>query len=432
MLEVGEQLTSPLGITYDILRLLGSGGQGEVYEVTAGNKHYALKWYFPHMATNRQAEIIQKLVHTGKPDERFLWPMDFVMKGDTFGYIMELRPHEYKSIVDLMKRKAEPSFKALCLAGYELADCFQKLHSLGYSYCDISFGNAFFNPDNGQVLVCDNDNVVINKEAKECVQGTLGFMAPEIVMGKGTPNAQTDLFSLAVLLFYMFMLHHPLEGAAEASIKCLDMRAKQRLYGEKPVFIWDKDDLSNRPVAGYQDNAIIYWRLYPRMIRDLFMSAFTEGLYHPNKRILENQWKRAFFELQDHIMLCPNCGAENFYENQEAIGAGNICWSCNQNVSPGALLVLGDKVIVLHKDTIIYPHHFYQDFDLSKEVAKVTQHPKEPQKWGLQNKTLATWQVKKQDGQIISIPPEKSMSLQDGLEIDFGQFPSKGVLKKHS
>jgi hypothetical protein len=33
---------------------------------------------------------------------------------------------------------------------------------MGYSYRDISFGNLFFDPDTGDVLICDNDNVSAN------------------------------------------------------------------------------------------------------------------------------------------------------------------------------------------------------------------------------------------------------------------------------
>ena len=41
----------------------------------------------------------------------------------------------------------------LTLQGY------RNLHIAGAKYQDISFGNLFFNPDNGDVLICDNDNV---------------------------------------------------------------------------------------------------------------------------------------------------------------------------------------------------------------------------------------------------------------------------------
>ena len=428
MLQENKVITSTLGISYQILRLLGSGGQGEVYEVAAGNKHYALKWYYPHMATHDQEVILKYLVQNGKPDERFLWPIDFIRAEESCGYIMALRPSGYKSIVDLMKRKAEPTFKALCKAGYELADCFQKLHSMGYSYCDISFGNAFMRPDTGEILICDNDNVVINGTARDSVQGTLGFMAPEIVRGEKGPTTETDLFSLAVLLFYMFMLHHPLEGATEASIKCFDFKAKQQLYGQKPVFIWDPMDCSNRPIAGYQENAIIYWHLYPQYIKELFINAFTEGMHYPNKRIVENQWKRAFIRLEDSIVYCNHCGAENFYEDQSHIGASTICWCCNQVVEVSVVLILGERLIVLNKDTVIYEHHFHQDFDFTP-VAAVSRHPQEHQKWGIQNRGSKSWHVKTLDGAMRVVVPGKSVTLLAGTVIDFGIGNILGTIK---
>ena len=102
-------------------------------------------------------------------------------------------------------------------------------------------GNVFFDPDTGDVLICDNDNVSYNS-APSGIYGTPRFMAPEIVNGKAKPSTNTDLFSLAVLLFYMFMLNHPLEGKLEAEIKCMDYLAMNRLYGEHPVFIFDPKD----------------------------------------------------------------------------------------------------------------------------------------------------------------------------------------------
>lgn len=419
MLKENETFLSYMGISYKVQKCLGSGGQGEVYEVCAGNKHYALKWYHPHMATKLQKKRILYLIENGMSDQRFLWPMDFIEKDGRFGYVMPLRPESYKSIVDLMKRKAEPSFEALCKAGYELADCFQKLHSLGYCYGDLSFGNAFIEPETGNILICDNDNVVVNGDKELNVEGTLGFMAPEIIRGDSRPSNLTDLFSLAVLLFYMFMLHHPLEGAKEASIKCLDLVARQKLYGKEPLFIWDPHDLGNRPIAGYQDNAIIYWRLYPDFIRELFMKSFTIGLTEPSERVVENQWKKAFIMLKDSLMFCPDCKVELFYNGEARLNSQPICWCCHHGVSLPLILEIGEKRIALRSNSTIYRHHLENDLNLEDTIAVISQHPKDPQKWGLTNKSQETWQITKPNGDVISIAPERSFLLMPGIRIQF-------------
>jgi serine/threonine protein kinase len=113
---------------------------------------------------------------------------------------------------------------------------------MGLCYRDISFGNVFFDPDTGEVLICDNDNVAVDGEGKIGVLGTPRFMAPEIVRGEALPSMHTDVFSLAVLLFYMLIMHHPLEGKRELAIKCLDLPAMNKLYGTDPLFIYDPDD----------------------------------------------------------------------------------------------------------------------------------------------------------------------------------------------
>ena len=216
-----QRLMTNKGQTLTVVKCLGAGGQGEVYEVLSEGRRLALKWYFLQTGTDKQKVMIEKLIQSGKPDERFLWPVDVVeiSRKKSFGYLMPLRPTQFSNIVDLMKRRIEPSFDAVITACIQLADSFHKLHEKQLCYRDISFGNFFFHGRTGDILICDNDNVTHSTIQAAGVLGTPRFMAPEVVRGIKKPDAQTDLFSLSILIFYMLMMHHPLEGKLEKKYK---------------------------------------------------------------------------------------------------------------------------------------------------------------------------------------------------------------------
>src|SRR5262249_8345885 len=145
------------------------------------------------------------------PHPMFLWPIDVVtlLGVAGFGYLMPLREARFKSGVDLAKKKVDPSFRVLATAGLNLAHGVLLLHTQGLAYRDISFGNLFLDPDTGEVLICDLDNVGVDGRPHNEVGGTMQFMAPEIVRGEANPSSLTDQHSLAVLLFYMFFMGHP-------------------------------------------------------------------------------------------------------------------------------------------------------------------------------------------------------------------------------
>lgn len=431
ILQDGQQVqTVTSNLTCTVESFIGGGGQGEVYRAVLDGKQIALKWYYPAQATPEQRQALDMLVKKGPPTGRFLWPMEVTASPDVpgFGYVMALRAPHYKSIVDLMKRRAEPTFRALATAGMQLANSFLDLHAMGLCYRDISFGNVFFDPDSGEVLICDNDNVTVDGQGEAGVLGTPRFMAPEIVRGEALPSSNTDLYSLAVLLFYMLMVHHPLEGRRELQIKCLDLPAMNQLYGTDPLFIFDPDDDSNRPVRGYQDNALDFWPLYPTFLRDHFTQAFTEGLHDPvNGRVRESEWRAAMVRLRDSIYYCPHCGLESFYD-VEALrasgGALGACWSCGGALSLPPRIRIDDAIVMLNYDTKLYPHHVDDSrlYDFTKPVAEIAQHPTQTNVWGLRNVSDQKWTVTTDDGQSYrDVPPGRSVTLAVGMRVNFGQ-----------
>ena len=425
-LKSGTSIQSRKGKKYTVKKLLGSGGQGEVYEVFDGSQKYAMKWYFKSSATPQQEKILKNLIEHGKPSESFLWPEDFVKNHQSFGYIMGLRPKEYSSIEDLMAGRVDPSFENVLLACYNLTHGFQVLHSQGYQYRDISRSNVFFNANNGNILICDNDNVVPNGEEKGGVLGTQSFMAPEIVRGEAEPSRLTDLYSLSVLLFQLMFIAHPLDGELEAKIVALDYKALNKLYGTHPVFIFDPNDDSNRPVKGIHGNAIAYAKVYPAYLKRKFTTAFTDGLHDPERRVTEREWKKTLSTMVSSILYCPDCGAENFYDpDKEKTGDTLICWSCKNKIKVPSQLVIDSRRIPIISNKKIFSNYINDDGDMTTIVAEFVQNPKNPNLWGLRNKSQRNWTYFKKDGTPLTVEPNKVASIMQGVSFDFGNSIGK-------
>ena len=429
-LQDGQNIETEIsGANCKIEKQLGEGGQGEVYQVNVNGKSMALKWYFPHIVEQdpRQRERLENAIQMGAPNDRFLWPIDLALTAEqpsSYGYIMALREPRFKSLNDLVKRRIEPSFRALVTAAFELADSYYQLHAKGLCYRDISFGNAFFDPETGEVRICDNDNVDVNKMPGS-VAGTPRFMAPEIVKGEANPSTQTDLFSLTVLLFYILFNHHPLEGAKEQAIHCFNLAAMTKIYGTEALFIFDPDDQSNRPVPGEQDNPLIFWPIYPQSLRDLFTRAFTDGIKDPeNGRVQENEWRKTMLSLRDSIIYCPHCGEQNFYDVDALKKQGklNPCWNCQKEIVTPPRIRIGSKIIMLNHDTKLFPHHVddRKKYDFSEPVAEVVRNPKNPSLWGLKNLSTAKWVVNTADNNMKDVEPGRSVTLAVGTKINFG------------
>lgn len=431
--EVVQLQTTGLDCT--IQSFIGGGGQGEVYCARLLDPNHgcagttvALKWFFPHYL-RQDSDLharIERAVDSGPPSDRFLWPQELALAADRpgFGYVMPLREDRFVGITDLVTRRVEPTFYALVTAGFELAHSYLQLHAKGLCYRDISFGNVFFDPQSGEVRICDNDNVSVDGQGG-AIGGTARFMAPEIVRAEASPSTQTDLFSLAVLLFYMLVNHHPLEGAREAQIRCFDLPAMSRLYGTNPLFIFDPNDDRNRPQPGYHDNALALWPVYPQFIQALFTKTFTNGLHDVHSRIRESEWRSDLIRLRDAIFYCNHCGAENFYDlatMRSSTGNAAACWACASPYRLPPRIRIGRDVVILNHNTQLYPHHLDAKcrYSFSEPVAQVVQHPHNPQIWGLCNQSSQKWVSQEQDGQVNEIAQGQTITLSSGLRLLFG------------
>jgi serine/threonine protein kinase len=431
LLSIKEKIwTERSQLIYEVERFLGGGSQGEVYELVREDQSVALKWYSAqHLQHDtRLKERLETSINLGPPSDRFLWPLDIagVLNNDIpgFGYIMPLLEPGYRNLFDLMKRLIDPSFRVLATTGFELAQSYRQLHQKGLCYRNISLGHVFFDPDTGEVRLGNNESADLEEQAG-IISGSPRLMAPELVRGDAHPSRRTDRFSLAVLIFYILMVHHPLEGKREREIASLDLPAMRKLYGHEPVFIFHPTDNSNAPLSDYHQNARIFWPIYPQFLRKIFTQVFTEGLHNPEHRLSNAEWQVAMVRLRDSIYYCANCGLENFYDI-EALkatdGKPGRCWSCQTGLRLPPRICIGKNVVMLNYDTQLFPHHVddQQQFNFLHPIAEVTRHPQHPDTWGLKNLSQENWQITTGSRQIV--PPDRSVTLLHGMRINFGKL----------
>jgi serine/threonine protein kinase len=395
---------------------LGEGGQGAVYQVNYDGKPKALKWYTGKRLANPDKfyENIENNIKKGKPTNAFLWPEDITEHdGEAFGYIMDLRPGEYKDFTQiLLGKEGFASITAMVNAALHITAGFRELQRKGYSYQDLNDGNFFINLKNGDVLICDNDNV--SEYGKNSgIAGKARYMAPEIVLGKAKPGMHTDRFSLAVMLFLLWTNNHPLEGKA-AYPQNFVAKQEKKIYGENPVFIFDPDDNSNRPVQGMHAGAISRWPFLPKYLQDEFIKAFSkEVLHEPGKRIIPQEWLRIFIRMRGEIYKCPSCG-EVYFADPVAL---NPCPTCKKQTSFPFTIKTYRYNLPVHQRTKLYTCHTENDSEDFQTLTGET--AVKGGDFELKNLSGKNWMVTEGDN-TTSLAPNAGVVLKKGMQIHFG------------
>ena len=425
----GDKILLKNGDTATILEEFGSGGQGTVYKVNCAGKTYALKWYHKGAFKDGGKNFYQNLennIKSGPPNGSFLWPKILTSRfNDSFGYLMDIRPSGYNELVEFFvstqknKQVHFKSFDAQINAVLNILDGFDKLHKKGYSYQDINDGNFFISPENGDVLICDNDNVA-PYGFNLGILGKQRYMAPEVVVGSHDPDKQSDRFSLSVILFRLLFINHPLEGQYSTP-PCMTKDLERKFYGEKPIFIYDPKITINRPVPGTDKNLKRFWesKIYPDFIKSKFEEAFSQKVMkNREERIVEDDWKRIFIRLKASVVRCPYCGELTFVNADNNYHCVNRC-NKELKVFNQMRFHNGTTIPLFPGVKIFYTLIEQQNTDFNKIMGEVIQNPKDPTKYGIRNLSDKTWVIHLPDGSSKPLPPNQLVPVKTGFSIDF-------------
>lgn len=417
ILEKGFCIKTLFGGIIRVEKFLAEGGQGRVYIADYEGQKKALKWYKKgSLGANPNAfyENIKQNVIRRTPSPEFLWPIDITEWEDgTFGYIMDLRPDGYYEVTEYMLCHVRfRSFRTIIDAAISIVSAFRILHNKGYSYQDLNDGNFFINPQNGKVLICDNDNVVPDGTETGII-GKPRYMAPEIVLGKSKPNSLSDRFSMSLILYILFCLNHPLEGKRYL-VPGLTSALQKKLYGSEPLFIMDPDDTSNGPHPVIHKNSINVWSYLPDYMQKIFLATFSQKAFQkPSARPREIDWLKVLTRFRSEIVSCE-CGNEIFTQQGEACE----CEKCSKKVNIPFKLVLRDYCIPAIRDSRIYRCQLgvCNEKDAVAPVAHVIEK-RDSGALGIRNKSGKRWDATTTKGTARKVDPDEVVPLKDGIRL---------------
>ena len=408
-----------------VIGIIGDGGQGTVYRVKYNGEEKALKWLWSMKNKDRiknptafRRNLAMNVVK-GAPSSAFLWPIAVTRKTKSgeFGYVMDLAPAGYKEMDKFLHPSLTgvhfDSYKALIEAAMKIVSAFRILHNLGYCYQDMNGGNFFIDPIKGDVCVADNDNVSPNGSSLGVVLGTPGYMAPEIVLGKGMPNTASDRYSLAVVLFSLMFRAHPLEGQRCDDVKDIettDIEVKnRRLYGSEALFVMDPNDKSNAPKRSVHPTLVQVWSEVPEYFKKIFIDAFSqEALKNPARRPTEKDWLKVLTKMRSEIVRC-DCGNEIFVKNSSVAHCNN----CGKNIPIKYQLVLPNCTIAAVKGARVYRSQLTTcNYDKALDmVAGINKEMK------LKNVSNSAWTMTLPNGNTEKILPGTAIALMHGVTI---------------
>ncbi len=330
---------------------LASGGEGSIHRII-GNDRQVAKVFKPGKRDSRREEKLRLMVQYKLSEsqmEQVTWPQDVIYNQDGFaGYIMP--KIEHASSLTQIYASNTYDLRYRLLAAINLCAAIDTVHEMEQVCGDLNPQNICINLNKAdqqnafKVTLVDTDSYhfISGGETYRCEVGMGDFIAPELqkkmaeegdLKSVSLPSytRETDLFALAVHIFYLLMNGcHPFACAKDSNRTHSNMEqmtgetAPDSVVAPQPI-----ENIKTGFFPFYEQRKEVAIPIYapefeslPEDIRALFIRTFVDGYQDPKKRVSAIEWQRALTPLLEIIVQC-SIDQRHFY-----FGVGKECPLC--------------------------------------------------------------------------------------------------------
>ncbi|MFA6332685.1 MAG: hypothetical protein WCX22_07035 [Methanoregula sp.] len=319
---------------------IGSGGEGDVFELLASPDTTVAKIYHKPLDAQKQEKL--RLMARGCNDELkgiSAWPTDVLCTrpgGPVVGFLMpriaDAEPiHKVYGPTHRKETFPHADWRFLVRAAKNLAAAFYVIHKYGYVIGDVNEGNILVS-DKACVRLIDCDSLQVrSRDCLYCCEvGVAHFTPPELQKSTNFHLERTvnhDNFGLAVLIFQLLFLgRHPYAGVYSG---------KEDMPIEKAIaefrFAYSRN--ANRKSIAPPPNSVGL-TIVPDRIAVLFEQAFSEPGTRDGGRPTAGDWWDVLDPFENKLQRCPSDAVHHYYA-----GLSSCPW-CRLEETSGVLIFL--------------------------------------------------------------------------------------------
>jgi hypothetical protein len=222
---------------YRLVEKVGQGSFGSVYRAWDSEleREVAVKILHPRVANS---QLKSRLLREGRALARVRHPnvvsvLGVESHGDRVGLCMEFVRGE--TLAAVLGRRGTFNAREAAVVAEDVCRALAAVHRAGFVHRDVKAGNVIREED-GRIVLMDfgtgQELASLEKAGHVDIAGTPAYMAPEVLMGEPA-SAQSDVYSVGVLLYHLVTAEYPVEGRTLDELFEAHQQGRRRLLSER-------------------------------------------------------------------------------------------------------------------------------------------------------------------------------------------------------